>query len=151
MLVSLPRQFARLYVAERFPRGLQTKEALRMFDIKWIRENPDAFDRGLARRGLEPLAGAVLAIDQERREEVQKLQDAQSKRNAASKEIGKAMAQKDNETAQRLKEEVQKFKSTIQEHALRARFSRSTDDKVPRHLRNVPHARKCHRNVDLLS
>jgi seryl-tRNA synthetase len=85
-----------------------------MFDIKWIRENPDAFDRGLGRRGLPPLAGAILAMDQRRREEVQKLQEAQAKRNAASKDIGKAMAQKDEATAARLKEEVQKLKTAIQ-------------------------------------
>ena len=106
-----------------------------MLDIKWIRDNPDAVDRGLARRGLEPLSGTVLAIDQERREQVQKLQDAQSKRNAASREIGKAMAQKDNATAERLKEEVQKLKSTIQECEAR---EQKLGEELTRMLAEVP-------------
>ena len=59
-----------------------------MHDIKAIRDNPAAFDTGLARRGLPPMASELLKIDAERRDHVQKLQDAQARRNAASKEIG---------------------------------------------------------------
>jgi seryl-tRNA synthetase len=85
-----------------------------MFDIKWIRENPDAFDRGVARRGLKPQAAAILELDLQRREYVQKLQDAQARRNTASKEIGQALARKDEAAAANIKEEVQKLKSLIQ-------------------------------------
>ncbi|MET1028166.1 MAG: serine--tRNA ligase, partial [Dongiaceae bacterium] len=38
-----------------------------MFDVKWIRENPAAFDQGRARRGLPPLAAAVVELDAKRR------------------------------------------------------------------------------------
>ena len=38
-----------------------------MHDIKWIRDNPQAFDRGLARRGLEPQAERLMTIDERRR------------------------------------------------------------------------------------
>ena len=85
-----------------------------MFDIKWIRENPDLFDEGLARRGLEPMAASVLAMDEERRSPVARLQDAQEERNRASKEIGKAKASGDEEAAQKAIEEVAKLKSFLQ-------------------------------------
>ncbi|MHA1164636.1 MAG: serine--tRNA ligase, partial [Alphaproteobacteria bacterium] len=66
-----------------------------MYDLKWIRENPEDFDAALAKRGLDAQSAAILKIDEERRALVQKLQDAQAKRNAASKEIGKAKASGD--------------------------------------------------------
>lgn len=85
-----------------------------MFDIKWIRENPQAFDKGLSARGLAPLSSKLVAMDEERRQHLTKLQEAQSRRNAASKEIGKAKAAKDDETAQKLMAEVAELKSVIQ-------------------------------------
>lgn len=85
-----------------------------MFDIKWIRENAEAFDQGLASRGLDPQSAAVIALDDERRAILVKLQEAQARRNAASKEIGKAKGQKDEETATRLMAEVAELKGTIQ-------------------------------------
>ena len=66
-----------------------------MHDIKWIREHPDAFDRGLTRRGLAPLAKDLLAIDERRRAAIARLEQAQARRNTASKEIGQAKAKKD--------------------------------------------------------
>ena len=61
-----------------------------MFDIKWIRENPDDFDRAMARRGLEPQAEALLTLDAKRRELQTKAQEIQAERNRLSKEIGAA-------------------------------------------------------------
>jgi seryl-tRNA synthetase len=84
-----------------------------MHDIKWIRENPEAFDRGLARRGLEPAAARLRAIDERRRAIIQKLEAAQARRNAASKEIGQAKAKKDEKAAQALMAEVAEFKTAI--------------------------------------
>jgi seryl-tRNA synthetase len=84
-----------------------------MHDIKWIRENPQAFDRGLARRGLEPLAAQLLAIDERRRALIQKLEQAQARRNQASKEIGQAKAAKDEPRAQALMGEVAELKTAI--------------------------------------
>jgi len=63
-----------------------------MFDIKWIRDNPDAFDAGLARRGLGPRAGEILALDEDARKFTHALNDLQERRNAASKQIGAAKA-----------------------------------------------------------
>ena len=85
-----------------------------MFDIKWIRENPETFDRGLVKRGLEPLSAKLMALDEDRRKTLARLQDAQSRRNAASKEIGKAKAAKDEARAQALMAEVADLKETIQ-------------------------------------
>ena len=85
-----------------------------MFDIKWIRENAEAFDAGLKNRGLEPQSAKLLALDDARRRHLTKLQDAQSRRNSASKEIGKAKAQKDEALAQKLMGEVAELKEVIQ-------------------------------------
>ncbi len=84
-----------------------------MHDIKAIRDNPAAFDQGLARRGLAPLSAELLKIDAERREHVQKLQDAQARRNAASKDIGEAMKAGDKARAEALKAEMGAIKDFI--------------------------------------
>jgi seryl-tRNA synthetase len=84
-----------------------------MHDIKAIRDNPEAFDRGLARRGLAPMADELLKIDAERRDHVQKLQDAQARRNACSKEIGEAMKAGDSVRAAALMAEVASIKDVI--------------------------------------
>src|SRR5687768_9221273 len=82
-----------------------------MYDIRWIRENADAFDRGLQRRGLEKLSSSLLALDDQRRAAIGKSQAAQERRNALSKEIGKAMGQKDLALAETLKAEVAALKA----------------------------------------
>jgi seryl-tRNA synthetase len=84
-----------------------------MYDIKWIREHPDAFDRGLTRRGLKPLSAKLLRLDETRRALITKLEQAQARRNAASKEIGQAKARKDEATAQKLMAEVADLKTAI--------------------------------------
>jgi seryl-tRNA synthetase len=85
-----------------------------MHDIKWIRDNPAAFDAALARRGLPAQSARLIEMDDARRRHLTKLQDAQSRRNAASKEIGKAMGAKDTATADALKKEVAELKEVIQ-------------------------------------
>jgi seryl-tRNA synthetase len=84
-----------------------------MYDIKWIREHPDAFDRGLTRRGLEPLSAKLIALDEKRRAAITKSEQAQARRNAASKEIGQAKAKKDEAAAQKLMAEVAELKTTM--------------------------------------
>ncbi|MAY68362.1 MAG: serine--tRNA ligase [Rhodospirillaceae bacterium] len=59
-----------------------------MFDIKWIRENPETFDAGLARRGLPPAAEGLIALDKKRRAAETRAQEIQTERNALSKQIG---------------------------------------------------------------
>ena len=84
-----------------------------MHDIKWIRENPDAFDRGLARRGLVGEATRLIALDERRRAIILKLERAQARRNAASKEIGEAKKKNNETTAARLMAEVAELKTSI--------------------------------------
>jgi seryl-tRNA synthetase len=84
-----------------------------MLDIKWIRDNAEALDAALAKRGAEPLSAALISLDEKRRSLVQSLQDMQSRRNAASKEIGAAMAQKNSDLAEKLKAEVAELKTTM--------------------------------------
>ena len=84
-----------------------------MLDIKWIRENAADLDAALEKRGAAPLAAEVIALDEKRRAAVQSLQDMQSRRNAASKEIGVAMGQKDMARADALKAEVAQLKDTM--------------------------------------
>ncbi|MDE2436850.1 MAG: serine--tRNA ligase, partial [Sphingomonadales bacterium] len=84
-----------------------------MHDIKFIRENPQAFDAGLARRGIQPQSAAILAIDTERRSVATRMQEAQGRRNDASKLIGAAMGRGDKAEAERLKSEVASLKDTL--------------------------------------
>ena len=86
-----------------------------MHDIAFIRNNPGAFDAGLARRGAEPQADRILALDARRREMTTALQQAQSRRNEASKAIGQAMGQGDTEKAEALKAEVAEIKQRMPE------------------------------------
>ena len=106
-----------------------------MHDIKWIRENPDAFDRGLARRGLPPESKRLLAIDERRRAVIGKLEHAQARRNAASKEIGEAKKKKDEAAAAKLMAEVAELKAAIP--AMEAE-EKSVSDELEKALAQIP-------------
>ena len=94
-----------------------------MFDIKWIRDNPETFDAGLQKRAIErvdnPKSGDVLfskqliALDEARRKVITRLQEAQARRNAAAKEIGKAKAARDEAKAQAVMAEVAGLKDEL--------------------------------------
>ena len=84
-----------------------------MHDIRAIRENPEAFDEGLRRRGLGPRAESLIALDGKRREAIAALQSAQERRNAASKQIGAAMARKDTVAAEDFRAEVAEAKAKM--------------------------------------
>jgi seryl-tRNA synthetase len=84
-----------------------------MHDIKTIRDDPAAFDAGLARRGLAPISAQLLAIDQSRREAQARRDALLARRNAASKEIGQAKAQKREDDAQALMAEVARLKDEL--------------------------------------
>jgi seryl-tRNA synthetase len=84
-----------------------------MFDIRFIRDEPDAFDAGLARRGLGPRAGEILALDKDARKYTESLNELQARRNAASKEIGAARAKGDEAEFNRLRAEVDSIKKQI--------------------------------------
>src|SRR6202020_1163767 len=84
-----------------------------MHDIKPIRDNPAAFDAALKRRGLEPLSASLLAIDEKRRAAIMASEQAQARRNSASKEIGDAKKAKDDARAAKLMAEVAELKTTM--------------------------------------
>ena len=84
-----------------------------MHDIRFIRENPEAFDAKLVRRGLEPVSAKLIEADEVRRASATRLQEAQNRRNEASKLIGQAMGKGDKETADALKAEVSELKETL--------------------------------------
>jgi seryl-tRNA synthetase len=106
-----------------------------MHDIKWIRENADAFDAALERRGLAPLSASLLAIDEKRRAAILKSEQAQARRNAASKEIGDAKKAKDEARAASLMAEVAELKTTMPE--LEA-TTKAADDELARMLAAIP-------------
>jgi seryl-tRNA synthetase len=89
-----------------------TGEAV-MHDIRWIRDNPEAFDKALKRRGLASESARLIALDERRRAAIAKFEQAQARRNAASKEIGEAKKAKDEARAQALMAEVGELKSAI--------------------------------------
>jgi seryl-tRNA synthetase len=109
-----------------------------MFDIKWIRDNPDAFDRGLTRRGLEPLAGKLIKLDEERRALITRLEAAQARRNSASKEIGQAKAKKDEATAQKLMAEVADLKTSIPDLEAKEKEASAALEKELAQIPNTP-------------
>ncbi len=84
-----------------------------MHDIRLIRDDPAAFDAALARRGLEPVSTEILTLDEQRRAITTKLQEAQNRRNEASKAIGQAMGQGDTDKANALKAEVAELKQSM--------------------------------------
>ena len=106
-----------------------------MYDIKWIREHKEEFDRGLTRRGLAPLADTLLALDEKRRAAITKAEQAQARRNAASKEIGEAKKNKDEARAATLMKEVADLKTVQPE--LEAE-QKKLDDELNKALAQIP-------------
>ena len=126
-----------------------------MYDIKWIRENKDAFDKSCARRRLEPLYARLMELDDARRAAISKLQAAQERRNAASKEIGAAMQAKDAAKAEALKAEVAKIKEEWPQLEADERKSKAALDKALSEIPNapletVPDGKDEHDNVEVL-
>ncbi len=109
-----------------------------MLDIKWIRENPEALDRALASRGAAPASARLIALDEKRRAHIFAVQTAQERRNAASKEIGKAKGLKDEATASHLMAEVSDIKAFLQgAEETERRFNKELDAELAV-IPNVP-------------
>jgi seryl-tRNA synthetase len=106
-----------------------------MHDIRAIRDNPQGFDAALTRRGLAPLSSQLLAIDERRRAAILASEQAQARRNAASKEIGEAKKAKDEARAAALMEEVAKLKTTMPELEAAAK---QADEELARELSAIP-------------
>lgn len=111
-----------------------------MHDLKYIRENPAAFDAALARRGADPVAQAIVKYDEERRALATELQQAQARRNEASKAIGKAKAQGDEETAQAMMAEVSALKTSMPLIEEKEREAGAKLDTILAALPNLPDA-----------
>jgi seryl-tRNA synthetase len=106
-----------------------------MHDIKAIRDNPAAFDAGLKRRGLAPMSALLLAIDERRRAAILASEQAQARRNAASREIGDAKKAKDEARAAKLMAEVAELKTTMPELEATAK---AADEELARELAAIP-------------
>jgi seryl-tRNA synthetase len=106
-----------------------------MHDIKWIRDNPAAFDAALKRRGLAPLSASLLALDEKRRAAIMASEQAQARRNSASKEIGDAKKARDDARAARLMAEVAELKTTMPR--LEA-ATKAADEELARELAAIP-------------
>jgi seryl-tRNA synthetase len=106
-----------------------------MHDIKSIRDNPQAFDASLKRRGLSPVSALLLAIDERRRAAILASEQAQARRNAASKEIGEAKKAKDETRAAKLMGEVAELKIRMPELEQAAK---AADEELARELAAIP-------------
>jgi seryl-tRNA synthetase len=106
-----------------------------MHDIKSIRDNPAAFDAALKRRGLEPLSASLLAVDEKRRAAILASEQAQARRNSASKEIGDAKKAKDEPRAAKLMAEVAELKTTMPQLELAAK---AADEELAKELAAIP-------------
>jgi seryl-tRNA synthetase len=106
-----------------------------MHDIKSIRDNPQAFDAALKRRGLEPLSASLLAIDEKRRAAILASEQAQARRNSASKEIGDAKKAKDEARAAKLMAEVAELKTTMPQLEATAK---AADEELAKELAAIP-------------
>ena len=111
-----------------------------MHDLKYIRENPQDFDAALIRRGAAPVAASILALDENRRAILTEMQNAQARRNEASKAIGAAMARGDTATAEALKAEVARLKDTLPSLEERERGAGAELDSLVAGLPNLPAA-----------
>src|SRR5262249_33457855 len=113
-------------------------ERAAMHDIKWIRENPDAFDGALERRGLPGEAKRLVGIDERRRAAIQKAEAALARRNAASREIGAAQKSNEEERAQTLMAEVALLKDEIPRLEAEAKTSGEELDLTLAQIPNLP-------------
>jgi seryl-tRNA synthetase len=106
-----------------------------MHDIRFIRDNPDAFDAGLSLRGMNPHAERLIELDARRRKATTRLQELETERNAKSKEIGKAKAQGDEARFNDLRAEVDRLKGEMEEAAEAAR---TAEEVLNQHLAALP-------------
>lgn len=111
-----------------------------MHDLRLIRDDPAAFDAALARRGLAPVAGNLLALDERRRAALRQAQEGQARRNEASKAIGQAMGAGDTARAEALKAEVAALKDTLPAFEAEERALGAELDALLAALPNLPDA-----------
>src|SRR5499426_4658865 len=111
-----------------------------MHDIKWIRENPEAFERALMRRSpdFKGTAQRLIELDEHRRAAIQKAEAALARRNAAAREIGAAKKSNEEAAAQALMAEVARLKAEIPAlEAEEKKLSKALDDALAQ-IPNLP-------------
>ncbi len=106
-----------------------------MHDIRFIRDNPEAFDAAMAARGLEPQAARLIELDQKRRDATSRLQALETERNAKSKQIGKAKATGDEDLFNSLRAEVERLKTEME---AAAEDDRTAAEVLNQHLAALP-------------
>ena len=109
-----------------------------MHDIRWIRDNAEDFDLGLARRGLKGESRRVLEADELRRIAIKDFEIMQARRNAASKEIGEAKKKKDEVTAQKLMTEVAELKEELPKLEAKAKSAEERLNNILAIIPNLP-------------
>ena len=107
-----------------------------MHDIRVIRDGPDAFDHGLARRGLSPQSPEILALDKKRRALMTEMQEAQARRKETSKQIGES--KKAGRDAQPLVDEVSALKRRLSEIEEEEREAEQALTELLAALPNIP-------------
>jgi seryl-tRNA synthetase len=125
-----------------------------MHDIRALRDNPDLYDAAWARRGLAPQAKRIVDFDAKMRTQATAKQEAEAQRNAASKAVGQAKAQKNDAEADRLITQVAALKQRIDETSVEeARWHKERDDllaslpNLPAH--DVPDGADEHANIEV--
>jgi len=111
-----------------------------MHDIRAIRDTPDAFDAALARRGVAPISGEILALDEARRARIHAAETAQAEQNRASKEVGAAKAKGDNAEFERLRALVAAKKAEVAAMQAEAKELDTQLNDLLMGLPNLPHA-----------
>ena len=107
-----------------------------MFDVKWIRDNPDSFDSGLARRGIAPKASVLVNLDKRRRTLIVSTQELQEQRNQVSKQVG--ASKKLEEPVETLVEQVVALKARLQDSERELRKIESDIESFLLQLPNLP-------------
>lgn len=107
-----------------------------MFDLKWIRDNPDAFDAGLRRRGLGALSAELLARDATRRNAQTRFQEQQQRRNELSRQIGVGKRRGDDTGP--LEAKVAELKDALQSAEAEEQAAAAEIDKLLAALPNLP-------------
>ncbi|TMJ44494.1 MAG: serine--tRNA ligase, partial [Alphaproteobacteria bacterium] len=107
-----------------------------MHDLRWIRDHPEEFDRGLTRRGLPPRATEILVLDRDWRAAETRAQEAQARRNRISREIGTAK-QRGEDAAPLLRQSL-KDRETETEAAAEAARLRTQIEEILAELPNLP-------------
>ncbi|QYX56405.1 serine--tRNA ligase [Roseovarius sp. SCSIO 43702] len=109
-----------------------------MHDIRAIRENPEAFDAALARRGDAPASAEILKLDEARRARIHAAETAQAEQNKASKEVGAAKGRGDEAEFERLRALVSEKKAEVAEMQAEAKTLDQQMTELLMSLPNVP-------------